>query len=121
MYVDAADQDLVGQGTSDTLPAVQGAESESLNESGMDVDNIPPADSFEASDGAAAEFVMEDDAMRSEPQNDSEEKKNDGGSEKHSEPVVKSGELFATVAQDRILGLIGALMPPNRQVCLSLF
>lgn len=49
----------------------------------------------------------------------------DGGEDKKIEAdadVNLSGsDLFATVAQDKILGLIGALMPPNRQVFSTYF
>ncbi len=36
--------------------------------------------------------------------------------EKVEKPNIKPRDLFATIAQERILGLIGALLPINRQV-----
>ena len=86
---------------------------QSFNDSGMDVD-------MPVSDGATSIQVTagtnEEEPTPAEPQVDSERKEDDDACPRPIDSAVQNSDLFGSVAQDRILGLIGALMPPNRQV-----
>ena len=62
-----------------------------------DVSNVSMETSFEAkTEDAKTEDAKED--------------------KKTCDKTVPDADLFASVAQDKILGSLGALMPPNRQV-----
>ena len=85
---------------------------QSFNDSGMDVD-IPVSDAT-TSIQVTADTNVEEPTLP-EPQADSE-KKDDDACQRPIDSAIQNSDLFGSVAQDRILGLIGALMPPNRQV-----
>ena len=99
-----------GQG----LPPAQGPPSP--NDSGMETDSTQHPNTGEAVTETTAEVMVVDDDSVTGAQAGTEKKESVGDAGKGFEPTISGSDLFATVAQDRILGLIGALMPPNRQV-----
>ena len=67
-----------------------------------DVSNVSMETSFEAK----TEEAKTEDAKTEDAKED----------KKTCDKTVPDADLFASVAQDKILGSLGALMPPNRQV-----
>ena len=104
-----------GQQAGDT----QAAGLESPNDSGMDVDNALSVENRDTRSDVTvtADNVVEETTLL-EAQGDSVKTETVVGTEKPGDAAVQSSDLFSSFAQDRILGLIGALMPPNRQVKL---
>ena len=108
-----------GQQVTETQAPPHAAGVESPNVSGMDVDSTPPVENSETgSDVTARADNSVEEIISLEPQDDSVKTETVVGTEKPSDSVIQSSDLFSSFAQDRILGLIGALMPPNRQVTL---
>ena len=105
-----------GQQAGDTQ---QAAGLESPNDSGMDVDNALSVENRETRSDVTvtADNVVEETTLL-EAQGDSVKMETVVGTDKSGDAAVQSSDLFSSFAQDRILGLIGALMPPNRQVKL---
>ena len=118
MRMETEDSSLPNQET----PTLELTQSGSDGQSGaatpsMDVDVASPqADTIDGAtasgsgtangSGTAGSSQMETDAAK-----DGEEGGADG-----EKGLISNSDLFAAVAQERMLGLIGSLMPPNRQV-----
>ncbi len=95
-----------------TLPPLEGSTSTPATPTAMEVDqpsiDVVDADVLLRVEGGSA--AADADATTGEAETQAKEK------EGEAETDVKPRDLFAIVAQEKILGLIGALLPLNRQV-----
>lgn len=106
--MDAANKNDAGIVTNAAQVLPDAVEMQTANDSGMEVDSFQAA----SNDQPSACMQMEVEPSPGRLQCNTSDAKN----VQLCNSSTPSSDLFACVAQDRILGLIGALMPPNRQV-----